>query len=393
MIILKTFALSQIVFVSQNRNILPTDIKHIESICYNFVWGGKRDRIARAVLKNKKAKGGINGVDVDCFLKAIKIKQFAKADSKSFALKVIQDNPKMCEEIKSLARNSIYKLSRAFVDSMDDKMSSVHDKITMANFYLNSFVKPGSKADALIDLYEVNSYAKLVDSTLPRRQLNSILKTIPLEVRATLSLVHDYEYRVNTYGFFNGLKPVCLLKIPAKQLQYYLKVAYKKIQEPRQWLSNAEINWSGIWHIKNPTLRTCRYKIAHKDVFCNYKRFRCKMTDNPLCAQCGQVETIEHQLLTCDNAIRMWNTVRPLISARPRSIADIVCCTSNPIDEIIISVIIKLLLQIDRSSAINSKSILLKIRHFLTIEKLSSSTNYCSNIINTINDWLLLPIN
>ena len=82
MILAKTFLLSQIVFPAQAVLIQKKEIKKIERLIYSFVNGSRKlygpERIARLNLKAPKEVGGINGIDVDLFIKALAIKQFSK---------------------------------------------------------------------------------------------------------------------------------------------------------------------------------------------------------------------------------------------------------------------------------------------------------------------------
>jgi hypothetical protein len=94
MILAKVFVLSQIVFVAQACAIKPKEIKKIEHLIYSFVNGNKLlyrpERIARKTLKAPKKEGGINGVDVDSFVKSIVLRQYVKALSSNRSLSAIQ---------------------------------------------------------------------------------------------------------------------------------------------------------------------------------------------------------------------------------------------------------------------------------------------------------------
>jgi len=90
MLVVKTFALSQLVFSSQFVNISAKDIKKIEKLCYGFLWGEGPERVKRAYLKNSRINGGINGVDVEAFFLSIQIRQFIKAERSSCPLRIIQ---------------------------------------------------------------------------------------------------------------------------------------------------------------------------------------------------------------------------------------------------------------------------------------------------------------
>ena len=67
MIIIKTFAISQLIFSSQFQIIRPKDLRRIEHLCYTFMWNG-RDRVRRTTIKSERQNGGINGIDVESFL-------------------------------------------------------------------------------------------------------------------------------------------------------------------------------------------------------------------------------------------------------------------------------------------------------------------------------------
>lgn len=71
-LILKTFAMSQLVFVSQFMNIAKADIWYIKRVCLRFMWGSNTERLKRGYSKNSTANGGIDAVDVHCFLQSIK---------------------------------------------------------------------------------------------------------------------------------------------------------------------------------------------------------------------------------------------------------------------------------------------------------------------------------
>ena len=47
--------------------------KEIESILYNFIWNGKREKVARKTLINTIENGGLKMIDIVSFAKALKI--------------------------------------------------------------------------------------------------------------------------------------------------------------------------------------------------------------------------------------------------------------------------------------------------------------------------------
>ena len=128
-----------------------------------------------------------------------------------------------------------------------------------------------------------------------------------------------------------------------------------------------------LWNIKHPTLRGYRYKVMVKDVFSNERRFRFQLSESPFCCHCLAVETVEHQLLECANAQRMWQLYAALTGVDITITQDIILCSPNITHEVLKSVIIKRLLQIDRSVNQNDKSIVAECLFYLNLELLACS--------------------
>ena len=72
--ILKSLAVSQIAYV---LSFLPTPqgvIKEINSLLYDFLWDGKRDKIERTEMINSYSKGGLKRIDIQSFNQSLKMK-------------------------------------------------------------------------------------------------------------------------------------------------------------------------------------------------------------------------------------------------------------------------------------------------------------------------------
>ena len=96
-LIIKTFGLSQLIYVLQVYNIKDECIKRIESSMFGFIWLGQRsnkergvDRIKRSVLKNAYIEGGLNVTDMSCLNRSLKLRQFMRAWSADHPIKTIQ---------------------------------------------------------------------------------------------------------------------------------------------------------------------------------------------------------------------------------------------------------------------------------------------------------------
>ena len=178
------------------------------------------------------------------------------------------------------------------------------------------------------------------------------------------------------------------------QLQYMLKHAFKKVQDysvaQKYGLENdtevERITWSNIWKIKNPRLRSVRLKILYKDVFSNERRARLGITNTNKCIVCGEVETVVHQLLICNNAKRMWKIWMNLFNVAAIEPYDLLNCGPNILSEIVKAVILKQLIQIDRSKDCHISSIVNRIKHFLRIEHLARKDAETESLIFKLAD-------
>ena len=96
-LIIKTFGISQLMYVMQVCKMKETCIKFIERIIFGLIWRAHKserdrgiDRIKRSILKNKYVEGGLNVTDIECLAKLLKTRQFVRADKSRHPIRLIQ---------------------------------------------------------------------------------------------------------------------------------------------------------------------------------------------------------------------------------------------------------------------------------------------------------------
>ena len=72
--ILKSLAVSQIVYVLSSVPTPQGVIKEINSLLYDFLWDGKSDKIKRTEMINSSSKGGLKMIDIQSFNQSLKMK-------------------------------------------------------------------------------------------------------------------------------------------------------------------------------------------------------------------------------------------------------------------------------------------------------------------------------
>ena len=72
--ILKSLAVSQIVYVLSSLATPQGVIKEINSLLYDFLWDGKSDKIKRTEMINSYSKGGLKMIGIQSFHQSLKMK-------------------------------------------------------------------------------------------------------------------------------------------------------------------------------------------------------------------------------------------------------------------------------------------------------------------------------
>ena len=172
---------------------------------------------------------------------------------------------------------------------------------------------------------------------------------------------------------------LALLAVRFPNMGVKLEAVYKRADWPPPGTEYVS-TFKHLWSIKNPTLRACRLKIIYKDVFSNERRHRFRLSDSPLCDICGQIESVEHQLFLCRNAVRIWNLYFRITGIRIGSLFEVLCCSGNMAHEIVKSTLIKCLIQINRSSNRSDRELIMDCSHNVGLE-LKVKGNFSVNLL------------
>ena len=381
MIILKIFAISQLIFSSQFQVITPKDVRKIEHICYKFLWNGP-DRIKRVFLKLGREEGGINGIDIKSFFPSIAVRQFFKSYNNKI-LAFVNDSPIIKEDIKTHARTILRKILLYQINSPQtfDTTDSHWISQTRADF----LVKPYSKTHELMNRLSIGNISSISSIPLRRGELSQIRKALP---QIVLLVIDNPSVHLDTKNIFyisNGNKLKDINKCTSKDINDSIKtVLRKKVSYhpadkypiDKSCFGGIRTTWHNLWRMKNPTLRVIRLKVLYKDIWCQEKRYKLGIASDNRCTICGNPETF-----VCENAKRIWEIASRLIGASNFDIIEedqvalskLIEVSSDIAIEIIKLLIFKLLIQIDRSCDLKETEIRRIIAHWLNIEYLSLS--------------------
>ena len=393
MMIIKCHALSQLMFVNQFHTISNIDVKKIESICYKFLWKGGPEHVKRCTLKLRKQEGGIDGIDVESFLNSIKIRQFFKADVHNRPCEFIQKN--CIDDTFTLAvRNSLVKLLKSCWKGIDYRDLSDSDQRILMNCDLRYFVKPHCKSDIILK----NMVNLSINGVLQhgRGTVNKVVRSLPAVFKSLLRLDIPYDNIVSDVPIHWKTKTVLVNRMTSRNLQDALKIAFKKVMaysvndKYDRLCESAHIqsqSWFYLWKIRNPILRNYRLKVMYKDVYCQERRHRFKLSDSPMCLCCGEIETVQHQLYDCPNARRLWRVYNEIFNTTI-PFKNVILSEADVVGELIKAVIIGFLAQINRSSLVSINNLMIRMRQVLSLELHVTKNRRIEQIIEKIDAML-----
>ena len=382
MIVLKAFAISQLIFSSQFQTITKKDLKRIEHLCYSFVWNGT-DHVKRGILKSERHAGGINGIDIESFFYAITLRQFFKSNSND-KLMAINQSLFIKEDIKTQARTKLRRILLAQINNnpIDSQISAEWISQTRAEY----FVKPYSKIDILMYNLGITNISSINPSIYSRGEYNSIRRSLSPGLILVLDRYLPDTILAPRVTFIHNGSEVAFNKLSSRILNDIIKKVLNKtiLYHPSSkfplesyLFTDIRNTWQHLWQIRNPTLRAIRLKILYKDVWCQEKRFKLKLNSSDACNICGEAESAIHQLFQCSNARKLWSYVAEFIGLKldnnlpipDQSVVNLIQVLADITSELIKSVIFKLLIQIDRSVNITKRDAYRTLSYWLSISK------------------------
>ena len=130
-------------------------------------------------------------------------------------------------------------------------------------------------------------------------------------------------------------------------------------------------------------------KVLCKDVYSNERLHRFGISDSPNCAVCGKEENVQHQLFDCSNAKHLWIILEKVTGYTPADFYHSICCEGPIETELVKSVVLKLLVQIDHSSKVTTKSFLQMVKWYIHLEESCTKARGCFASIKVKIDALL----
>jgi hypothetical protein len=353
-LIVKTFGISQLVYVLQVCRLRLACSKEIERIIFGFIWvsyknDGNRgiDRIKRSILKNKFVEGGLNVTDIECLDRSLKTRQFVRAEQSNHPIKMVQvycmeeigggdvirqGYSKITDKegVMMIAQSTINALNAYTVNELCVNTSEyLVDKLAISyagSINVNTYLKVSKNIliecvygpllrEGVDTLHELMGEGEIEGERNRGRRIKMVTQAFPVGLRELASSFNEDEDAGMTgekYILGEGGRWLKLNKVTTKELQLILKLALGKVSSQNH---DVKLGIEGFdknsilkfrMRCKNTKLRHIFFKVISGDIFSKERMCRFGMVDNNRCERCDGVESTKHLLWECAESRKIW---------------------------------------------------------------------------------------
>lgn len=412
-LILKTFAISQFIFIMQSIVLDDRHFKMINQLLYKFVWNRHYraakapERVKRDIVNTPINLGGFGMLDVSDLDKSLKLRSLGRLlESKHPFLVKVRDqlelddffHPKAAVvdrfskkgiEFLGKERRNLIGNEKAIRDPRYQGMiNSINLKEIVSRLGKNSLVyfnliRSGRTKVSQISRNDLRILAPFID----RNYINEIRRCHPLP---NLNHVDN----LNLFWTKSGFKDIRSLdskeiRISIKQYDPICLHRLGTILTPSECLT-----WGmSLKKVKCVKHKSILLRTAHGDIYTKEKLYRFGLIDSPLCPRCGQVETLEHKIFECPYSSRIWqyafnitNQLRP-ITSNNESIEQMVLGATLSTHPLVLSVhaeIINRILYLKEDNFLLRPKIIVEqsIKYILAREKNLNDRNALMDLLN-----------
>ena len=363
-LVVKTLVLPKIIFPATILCVPEDIVKELKCCIYEFIWGGKRDRIKRSVLSNSVINGGMNMVDIDSFLCALKASWITKLVNIKGNWKevlyhhlhrlhmpinyitkmnfqnienypVLEKLPKFYQDVfiafnqvkhvkpihlmnknelfeQTLFGNELFKCNNKclyFKNWLLENVCYVKDIITQNGNILSDeeiFYKIKHKRNIMNEMYIIKNivikHLHKVDKQTA--QCVRISNSITLSDGKKFYVIKDQKSKF----YYRCLKEK---NVNRSDMENRWSKEFNFENSAKVWKS---IYWQKISCIHDNKLAEFNYKILHNILPCGYILSKWNADIKEQCEVCNDKETMKHMLFSCARIHHIWEKVSNVLN-------------------------------------------------------------------------------
>ena len=343
--ILKSLAISQMVYLLSSLPTSQKILQDVNTILYDFLWGGKGDKIKRTEMINNYNKGGLKMIDIRNFNTSLKVKWlqgYLDSDNKGKwkvffdyhleryggkllilgnlkqrdAKQLVIQDPFVKEVIECWStinyREKNLKFESAFI--WHNSLITIEKKPIFYQSWSNAGVQK------VVDLLNKDGSFFSFDEFLKKFKI----KTNYLEYFKVISALRQYKNMCLSIDDSAASKAVLGFRLPDTNTcrKVYQGLTERKATLPfksqNKWMKGivmaetTTVNWEKTYLLafkctKETKLREFQFKLLHRRIATNDYLYKIGLKQSDLCTFCGEeTENLTHLFLRCKYSKSFW---------------------------------------------------------------------------------------
>ena len=325
-LIVKTFGISQVIYLFQSMLVNEPEIKKINQFLYKFIWNRHYlaakapERLKREIVNKPIKQGGLGMLDVSELDASLKLKALGR---------LANSNHPMLSILRTCIRNDFFfpevklNLDGVLTQGINllryDRQSLWTLEPLNSNRLFIKMVKETRLVKALSPIGR-NSLAYLLLRTqnksklgeLSRNDLTSIARFIHPNLLEAANRIRDMnpgQIEAELTSYFDGIGFTTLDKLTSKKIRQC-----RQVLDPICVLKlgpiispNESINLFGtLAKLTNTRHKDIMLRLMHGELYSKEKLHRYGLVDQPLCPRCNNLETLRHKYLECSYVREIW---------------------------------------------------------------------------------------
>ena len=335
-LIVKTFGVSQAIFLMQSITLGKTHVKQLNDILFKFIWNKNfqapkaPERVKREYVNLSLRNGGYGMLNISELDDSLKLRAVGRLmETTHPALTLLRNKidlsdffyPKFDEKLDSFVSRGIelLKTVRQKLWEVDSLATDTKYVKAIRGIKIRNMLKPqfrNSLEVFMLNRSGITEVSQLSQANFDRLKNLMGNRQLAAKINHAISLrLPGLEQSDKTMHRL-GNRWVQLQKLTAKELRQSLNeenplLVYKcgLILDPGEgllWLRNLN-------SVKSTGHKNAILRFIHGDIYSQERLFRFNMSDSPNCETCGELETINHKIVECNFAAGLWQALANLV--------------------------------------------------------------------------------
>ena len=357
--VVKSLILPNITFIASVCTIPPEYIQKFKSIIYNFIWGGKTDRIKRSDLCKNYTEGGLKMIDIDQYLNSIKISWIKRLTTSTLSSWMViplfyfeNFGPELLifkmnlDNLKSLGIQTFIStfyidLIKTWIKCRDTEPEPIkYSDIRKQMLWGNQYIKHNGKCLLMKNwinsgIYFINDILdekgnisesiilqKLVSKQNWISEFSIVKKSVPSVWKQEVRSQNSVKTKVNIkiYDKKITLKSINIKELTSKQI-YHILIQNKNTDKPlgfNIWMKKINIEFYSdiekmlefvFCKLKDNKFKMYKWKLLHNILPCKTLLFKWHIATDNKCNFCNVIEDYQHLFFDCQRLTTFWAKV------------------------------------------------------------------------------------